>query len=111
MKTHRLVLSLLVVALLIFLYSCQTTDTGPQGHTTWTVFWAALAAAIIAFVTAPLDAIVAIGSGIAIALAFLAFSPKYPLNPPRTPDGHTVPPASKPEKSFTDKTWWEVIHG
>lgn len=110
MKPHRIILFVSVAALLVIAHGCASTDSGAQGHTSWTAFFAALAAAIVAFVTAPLDALVAIGAGTAIALAFLAFSPKYPLNPPRTPDGHVVQPM-KPEKSFVDKTWWEVIHG
>lgn len=112
MKPHHVVLTIAVITLLFFVFGCSTVkDVGSQGHTSWTTFFAALVAAVVAFIAAPLDALIAIGAGIAAALALMAFSPKYPLNPPRTPDGHQVAPPRAPEKSFFDKTWWEVITG
>lgn len=101
-----------VVALL--LGGCVSSSEGPQGHTTFTSVIAAIGAAIVAFLLAPVDALVAIAGAVGLAMTFLAFSPKYPLNPPRTPDGHEAPDKNVPgkhEKPFLDKTWMEVLRG
>lgn len=104
---------LLIIAILLapsLLGGCAATS-GPQGHTTFTTILAALTAAVVAFVTAPFDFLVAIGLSMATAFALLAFSPKYPLNPPRTPDGHEVHDHAPLKTPIWDKTIWEVIHG
>lgn len=97
----------------VVLAGCVSSGEGPQGHTTFTSLLTALAAAIVAFLLAPVDAIVALGSALALTLGILAFSPKYPLNPPRTPDGHEAPDKNVPgkpnEKAFQDRSLYEWL--
>lgn len=109
---HRYVLALAIIATLLVLCSgCASSGSGPQGTSTWTTFWTALAGILAAALVAPVDLLVGVVAGIVSALSLMAFSPKYPLNPPRTPDGHEVHDPKPPEKPLLDKTLWEVIHG
>lgn len=74
-----------------------------QGHTTLTAVLTGIGAAVTAFFLAPLEFLIAMGAALAMTLAILAFSPKYPID--------TSEPSARThtEKPLLDKTLYEAI--